>query len=80
MERKFLDYLYQQGLRLPDAAQKPVDGLYVRPDFYYGPRFWAFCDGTPHERQDMRDEDEATRQAILVRGEVWVCRYRDDLP
>ena len=48
-ELKFLEHLYQNGLRLPDAAQKRVDGLYVQPDFYYEPRIWVFCDGTPHD-------------------------------
>jgi Helicase conserved C-terminal domain len=48
-ERTFLDYLYHNGLRLPDAAQKRVDGLFVQPDFYYEPRIWIFCDGTPHD-------------------------------
>ena len=79
-ERKFLDYLYQHGLHLPDAAQKSVDGLYVRPDFYYEPRFWVFCDGTPHDTLAVREGDEEKRQAIMARGdEVWVYHYRDDL-
>ena len=34
-ELKFIDYLYKMGLRLPDEAQKRVDGLFVQPDFYY---------------------------------------------
>lgn len=79
-ERKFLDYLRAHGLRLPDAAQKPVDGLYVRPDFYYEPRIWVFCDGTPHDDSVVQADDAAKRQAILARGdEVWVYYYKDDL-
>ena len=79
-ERKFLDYLYNNGLRLPDAAQKRVDGLYAHPDFYYEPRFWVFCDGTPHDNAVVQDKDEAIRQAIMARGdEVWVYYYRDNL-
>jgi len=80
-ERKFLDYLYNNGLRLPDAAQKRVDGLYAQPDFYYEPRFWVFCDGTPHDNAVVQDKDESIRQAIMARGdEVWVYYYRDKLP
>ncbi len=79
-ERKFLDYLYQNGLRLPDAAQKRVDGIYVQPDFYYEPRIWVFCDGTPHDEPQVREDDESKRQSIIARGdEVWVYYYRDSL-
>ena len=79
-ERKFIDHLYAGGLRLPDAAQKRVDGLYVQPDFYYEPRIWVFCDGTPHDEPSVQADDQAKRQAILARGdEVWVYYYKDDL-
>lgn len=79
-ERKFLDFLYQNGLRLPDFAQKRVDGLYVQPDFYYEPRIWVFCDGTPHDEPALKAEDSEKRQAIIAKGdEVWVYYYRDNL-
>ena len=79
-ERKFINYLYQNGLRLPDAAQKRVDGLYVQPDFYYEPRLWVFCDGTPHDQPAVKESDEVKRQSIMARGdEVWVYYYKDDL-
>ncbi|MGH9849547.1 MAG: DEAD/DEAH box helicase [Blastocatellia bacterium] len=79
-ERKFIEHLYQNGLRLPDAAQKRVEGIYVQPDFYYEPRIWVFCDGTPHDEADVRADDEAKRQAIFAQGdEVWVYYYKDNL-
>ncbi len=79
-ERKFIKYLHDNGLRLPDAAQKRVDGLYVQPDFYYESRFWVFCDGTPHDEPAVKADDEVKRQAIMARGdEVWVYYYKDDL-
>jgi hypothetical protein len=79
-ERKFLDYLYQNGLRLPDAAQKRVDGVFCQPDFYYEPRFWVFCDGTPHDEPRVQESDEEQRQAIIAKGdEVWVYYYKDKL-
>lgn len=79
-ERKFLDHLYQSGLRLPDAAQKCVDGLFVQPDFYYEPRIWVFCDGTPHDEPAVMADDEIKRQSIIAQGdEVWVYHYRDNL-
>lgn len=79
-ERKFLDHLYQHGFRLPDAAQKRVDGLFVQPDFYYEPRIWVFCDGTPHDEPAVKADDELKRQAIIAQGdEVWVYYYKDNL-
>jgi len=79
-ERRFLDFLHQRGLRLPDAAQKRVPGIYVQPDFYYEPRIWVFCDGTPHDQPAVMERDRSQRQEIIARGdEVWVYHYRDDL-
>jgi superfamily II DNA or RNA helicase len=79
-ERKFVEFLFKNGLRLPDAAQKRVDGLFVQPDFYYEPRFWVFCDGTPHDDPAVKADDELKRQAIIARGdEVWVHHYLDNL-
>lgn len=79
-EHKFINYLYQNGLRLPDAAQKIVEGIYVQPDFYYEPRLWVFCDGTPHDQPAVQSDDENKRQAIRAKGdEVWVYYYQDDL-
>jgi hypothetical protein len=79
-ERRFIDHLFANGLRLPDAAQKRVEGLYVQPDFYYEPRIWVFCDGTPHDDPLVRADDDEKRQAIMAIGdEVWVYHYRDSL-
>ncbi|MBI2506241.1 MAG: DEAD/DEAH box helicase [Candidatus Latescibacteria bacterium] len=79
-ERKFVDFLYQQGLRLPDTAQEKVPGIYVQPDFYYEPRIWVFCDGTPHDDPALKAKDQAKRQEIMAQGdEVWVYYYKDHL-
>jgi hypothetical protein len=79
-ERAFIDYLYANGLRLPDAAQKRVEGIYCQPDFYYDPRFWVFCDGTPHDEPSVKERDQSQRQLIIARGdEVWAWYYREDL-
>ena len=79
-ERTFIDYLYQNGLRLPDAAQKRVPGLYCQPDFHYEPRVWVFCDGSPHDDPQVRDRDAEQRQLIIAHGdEVWSWHYRENL-
>ena len=79
-ERTFIDYLYENGLRLPDAAQKRVPEIYCQPDFYYEPRIWVFCDGSPHDDPQVRRRDEEQRQLIIARGdEIWSWHYHEDL-
>ena len=79
-ERTFIDHLYRNGLRLPDAAQKRVPGIYCQPDFYYEPRIWVFCDGSPHDEQPVRERDKSQRQLIIARGdEVWSWHYVEDI-
>ncbi len=79
-ERRFIDHLYQNGFRLPDAAQKRVQGIYCQPDFYYEPRVWVFCDGSPHDELPARERDDEQRQLIIARGdEVWSWHYSEDL-
>lgn len=79
-EKKFLDYLYQNGLRLPDDAQKRTKDIYSQPDFFYEPDVHVFCDGTPHDQPEIKQKDEQIRQAIRNKGEqVIVYYYRDSL-
>ncbi|MCY4224188.1 MAG: hypothetical protein OXF06_05070, partial [Bacteroidetes bacterium] len=79
-ERVFIDYLYKNGLRLPDDTQKRVSGIYCQPDFYYEQRIWIFCDGSPHDNPQVRERDENQRQLIIARGdEVWCWHYRENL-
>ena len=79
-EHKFIDFLYAKGLRLPDAAQKRVQGIYAQPDFFYEPNIWVFCDGTPHDDQKIRENDRDVRDAIRNRGDqVIIYYYKDDL-
>jgi len=79
-EREFLDFLYKRGLRLPDDAQRGVPGIYVKPDFFYEPKFWIFCDGSPHDKPEIKKDDEKKRQEIFNRGDdVFVYNYSDDL-
>jgi len=86
-EKKFLDYLHEKGLRLPDEAQKRVEGLYCQPDFYYAPGKGAnplpvhvFCDGTPHDRENVMHRDKAQRDAIYDMGHDYIVyHYLDSL-
>jgi hypothetical protein len=79
-EAKFLDYLYKNNLRLPDSAQKTVEGVFVRPDFFYEPNIHIFCDGTPHDRPEIQEEDEIKRQQMMSMGlQVLVYYYKNNL-
>ena len=79
-EKNFLTYLYNNGLRLPDACQKQVEGIYCQPDFFYEPRSWVFCDGKPHDQPDIQKKDRDIRNAIRNKGDdVIVYYYKDDL-
>jgi len=79
-ELKFLTFLYENGLKLPDAAQKQVDGIYCQPDFFYEPDVWVFCDGTPHDKPEIKAKDKKQRKAILNHGDqVFVYYYQDNL-
>lgn len=80
MEQTFIQYLYDNGLRLPDAAQKRVPGIYCQPDFFYEPRIWIFCDGLPHDDPIVRERDLEQRQLIIARGdEIWSWHYSENL-
>ena len=79
-ERDLLEYLYEHNLRLPDAAQRQVPGVYAQPDFYYEKNIHIFCDGTPHDTQQVEEDDHWKREQIRSLGhEVLVYNYRDDL-
>ena len=79
-ELKFIKFLFRNKLRLPDSAQRRVPGIYCQPDFYYEPRIWVFCDGTPHDQPEVRARDNEQRQLIIDKGdEVWHWHYSEDL-
>jgi superfamily II DNA/RNA helicase len=80
MEKQFVEYLFENGLRLPDAAQQIVTDLYCRPDFYYDPDIFIFCDGTPHDDPAVQAQDMEKRKAIRRRGgQVLVWNYKEKL-
>lgn len=70
-EYVFLKYLYEHKLRLPDKAQpKFPERYYVQPDFMYGDRIVVFCDGTPHDRPEVREDDRNKRNVLEDAGYV----------
>jgi len=76
---RFLKFLYERGLRLPDEAQRKHDDMYTMPDFTYDRRYQVFVDGTPHDEPEQKKRDEEIRQALINRREFpIVFRYDDD--
>src|SRR5262249_48546137 len=72
-ERAFLEYLYKNGLRLPDHAQHtPADGILVQPDFYYErdgiPGVCIFIDGPRHDEPAQAERDRTVREALKDQG------------
>jgi superfamily II DNA/RNA helicase len=79
-EEKFLKYLYENGLKLPDEAQPKVNEMFVRPDFYYKPNVYIFCDGTPHDDEAIKTDDKQKRNALKNAGyQVLSWYYKDSL-
>ena len=39
-EVKFLKFLYDRGLQLPDGAQEKHDDMYMMPDFHYEKKYY----------------------------------------
>jgi hypothetical protein len=84
-ERKFLEFLHDGGFRLPDDAQnRPADGLYVQPDFYYErkdrPGVCVFVDGPDHDAPMQAEADRRLREELADRGfRVVVIRADEDL-
>ena len=82
LERKFLEFLEENKLRLPDEAQRTLgfDGLMTRADFYYrNPHAAVYIDGPHHDYSDRQEADGDLRRKL---GELGVSvvrfRYNDD--
>jgi hypothetical protein len=41
---------------------------YVQPDFMYGDRIVVFCDGTPHDRPEVIEDDRHKREVLEDAG------------
>lgn len=79
-EDKFLKHLYGKALKLPDEAQPKISDMFVRPDFLYKPNICIFCDGTPHDDNQIRLDDYEKRKALKEAGyQVLFWYYKDSL-
>jgi len=77
LEKDFLDQLFKEGRRLPDAAQKLLANYSCRPDFFYNDGYGCiFCDGSVHDEPVQQEKDEKIRANLTANGfRVVVIRY-----
>jgi hypothetical protein len=73
LAREFIDFLYDNGYRLPDDAEnRPAPDVGVQPDFYYerrgAPGACIFVDGPSHNDPASRDRDASVRSALENQG------------
>jgi superfamily II DNA/RNA helicase len=70
-ELPFLQYLHRNRLALPTRAQVRMDDYYISVDFVYnnghGPVL-VFCDGSVHDRDEVRRRDEHQRRLLRDAG------------
>jgi hypothetical protein len=71
LERSFVDWLYREGLRLPDRAQVFVQAASAKPDFVYdlpsGP-VAVFIDGPVHDSATQSAKDLAAAERLADGG------------
>lgn len=68
-EKVLLDYLYENGYRLPDFTNHNMEKFYVQPDFVYETeKALIFVDGGIHKKSIIKADDEKKRKTIELAG------------
>ncbi len=80
LERRWLDFLEEHALRLPDVAQRAIESCRTRPDFLYTAQQVAiYVDGPPHDQPDVAADDVRITERLEDQGYTVVrFGYRDD--
>ncbi|MBN1233298.1 MAG: DEAD/DEAH box helicase [Candidatus Coatesbacteria bacterium] len=79
-ESVFLEFLFKNGLKLPDDAQVRTKDIYSCCDFFYKPDILVFIDGSVHEKDDVKERDKEQRTSLKESGyHVIVYDYKDNL-
>ena len=81
LEARFLGWLKERGLRLPDEAQAAIAGASARPDFVYrlsDANVAVFIDGPVHDFAAVAERDIEAEERLLDLG--WdVVRFPHDV-
>jgi hypothetical protein len=68
-EKELLDYLFDNGYRLPDFTNYNMEQFYVQPDFVYEKeKALVFVDGGIHKKSIVKADDEKKRKTIELAG------------
>ena len=79
LEKRWLTWLKNSGLRLPNIAQHYLPDYMTRPDFLYeigGVRYAIYVDGPVHT-QGQQSESDRRIDDRLENGGVMVLRFRE---
>ncbi|MFD1255225.1 DEAD/DEAH box helicase [Mucilaginibacter terrae] len=79
-ERVMLDYLFENGYRLPDFTNHNMEQFYVQPDFVYEKdKALVFVDGGIHKKAITKADDEKKRKTIELAGfDVLIWDYTSE--
>ncbi|HCN85236.1 MAG TPA: DEAD/DEAH box helicase [Sphingobacteriaceae bacterium] len=68
-EKELLDYLFNNGYRLPDFTNHNMEKFYVQPDFVYEKeKALIFVDGGIHKKAINKADDDKKRKTIELAG------------
>lgn len=71
--------IYQQGLKLPDAAQELISEANSKPDFVYkNAKVAIFCDGSAHDHPEQQQQDRIDRDNLRYAANYYVLTFRYD--
>lgn len=79
-EKELLDYLFNNGFKLPDHTNYNLEKFYVQPDFVYEKeKALIFVDGGIHKRSLNKADDLAKRKAVELAGfDILVWDYTSE--
>jgi very-short-patch-repair endonuclease len=68
-EKELLDYLFNNGFKLPDYTNYNMEKYYVQPDFVYEKEgVLIFVDGGIHKKAVTKADDEKKRKTLELAG------------
>jgi superfamily II DNA/RNA helicase len=79
-EKELLDYLYENGYRLPDFTNYNMEKYYIQPDFVYEKeKALLFVDGGIHKKALTKADDDRKRKTLELAGfDVLVWDYTSE--
>lgn len=79
LERRWLQRLADDNLRLPSHGQYLIDRCQTRPDFYYADDNTAvYIDGPPHDTSEQQADDLAITERLTAAGYLVIRFHHAD--